>query len=110
MKRLLALLAVQGCVAPALHRTAPLGPPAARVEVEGIHYWTDTLTIQTGQVVEWVNRDIVDHTITFEERGARRLSGKLKAKGEYTVRFDRPGVYAYYCDPHRSMRAVVVVK
>ena len=109
MKRLLALLAVPGCVAPALHRT-DVDPPAARVVVEGIHYWSDTLTIQSGQAVEWVNHDIVDHTITFEQRGARRLSGRLKAKGEYTVRFDKPGVYAYYCDPHRSMRAVVVVK
>lgn len=110
MKRVLALVVAQACAATGVHRTAPLGPPTARVVVEGIHYWTDTLTIQAGQVVAWVNHDIVDHTITFEERGARRLSGKLKAKGEYTVRFDHPGVYAYYCDPHRSMRAVVVVK
>lgn len=39
-----------------------------------------------------------------------RLSGKLKANGMYAVRFDQPGTYLYYCDPHPAMRAVVIVR
>lgn len=83
--------------------------PAAQVTVEGIYYWTDTVHIKAGDVVQWVNKDEVDHTVSFEGNG-RRLSGKLKAMGTYAVRFDTPGLYKYYCDPHPSMRAVVLVE
>ncbi len=84
--------------------------PAAIVTVEGIYYWTDTVRVASGSVVRWVNRDVVDHTVSFEGKRDSRLSGKLKAKGTYAVRFDTPGVYRYYCDPHPTMRAVVIVR
>ena len=84
-------------------------PPAARVLVEGVYYWTDTVRVAAGDVVEWVNKDIIDHTVSFEGHG-RRLSGWLKANGTYAVRFDQPGTYLYYCDPHPNMRAVVIVR
>jgi len=84
-------------------------PPVARVLVEGVYYWTDTVRVSAGDVVEWVNKDIIDHTVSFEGHG-RRLSGFLKAHGTYAVRFDQPGTYLYYCDPHPSMRAVVIVR
>jgi plastocyanin len=85
-------------------------PPAARVLVEGAYYWTDTVRVAAGDVVEWVNKDIIDHTVSFEGRTGRRLSGKLKAHATYAVRFDTPGLYKYYCDPHPNMRAVVLVR
>lgn len=91
------------------HVGADAPPPAALVVVEDVHYWTDTVRVAAGDVVEWVNRDIIDHTVSFEGRKGRRLSGKLKAKGTYAVRFDSAGVYHYYCDPHPTMRAVVLV-
>lgn len=109
----LALLGAQGCSGGARGFRlvgADSRPPAARVVVEGVYYWTDTVRVATGDVVEWVNRDIVDHTVSFEGRGGHRLSGKLKAKGTYAVRFDSPGIYKYYCDPHPAMRAVVIVR
>jgi len=90
------------------HVSSDTKPPAARVVVEGVYYWTDTVRVAAGDVVEWMNRDIIDHTVSFEGRHGR-LSGNLKAKGTYAVRFDTPGIYKYYCDPHPAMRAVVLV-
>ena len=113
MRRLLAfaiLVAAQACGGRGFrHIVSDTTPPAARVVVEGVYYWTDTVRVAAGSVVEWVNHDIIDHTVSFEGRGGRRLSGKLKAKSNYAVRFDTPGMYKYYCDPHPSMRAVVIV-
>lgn len=112
MRRLViaALGAALGCAGRGFrHVASDSTPPAARVMVEGVYYWTDTVRVATGSVVEWVNRDIIDHTVSFEGHG-RRLSGHLKAKGTYAVRFDAPGTYKYYCDPHPSMRAVVIVQ
>ena len=114
MKRFIALAALVsglGC-APRGFRHVGVGAtsPAALVVVEDVYYWTDTVKVTAGDVVEWVNRDIIDHTVSFEGRKGRRLSGKLKAKGTYAVRFDSAGVYQYYCDPHPTMRAVVLVR
>jgi plastocyanin len=101
---------------PWFHRTASAaspataGPVAAEVVVESIRFWTDTVTIAAGQAVRWVNHDDVEHTVTFDAREAHRLSGPLRPRGQLVIRFDTPGVYTYYCDPHRAMRAVVVVR
>jgi plastocyanin len=89
---------------------ATTGPVAAEVIVENIRYWTDTVTISAGQAVRWINRDNVDHSVTFDAREAHELSGPLKPKGEIIIRFDRPGTYTYYCEPHRAMRGVVIVR
>jgi plastocyanin len=113
MRRLViaTLIAALGCGGRGFrHVSADPQPPAARVVVEDVYYWTDTVRVAAGSVVEWVNHDIIAHTVSFEGRGGRRLSGKLKAKGSYAVRFDTPGTYKYYCDPHPSMRAVVIVQ
>jgi plastocyanin len=113
MKRIIVLAGVVAATACGgagfRHIDSGARPVAARVVVEDVYYWTDTVRIATGQVVEWVNRDAMDHTVSFEGRTGRRLSGKLKAKGTYAVRFDAPGLYKYYCDPHPTMRAVVLV-
>jgi plastocyanin len=38
-------------------------------------------------------------------------SSRLFAQGEsWSAKFDKPGRYAYICDPHPYMRGVVVVR
>ena len=111
MTRLLPFLCLlAACGGRGFKHVASGTPPAARVLVEGVYYWTDTVRVSPGDVVEWVNKDIIDHTVSFEGRSGRRLSGRLKANATYAVRFDTPGLYKYYCDPHPSMRAVVLVR
>ena len=83
---------------------------AAEVVIEGIRFWTDTVTISAGQAVKWVNRDNLEHTVTFDARNAARLSGSLPPKGELAIQFDQPGTYTYHCTPHPTMKGVVVVK
>ena len=83
---------------------------AAQVVIDGIRFWTDTVTISAGQVVRWVSRDNLEHTVTFDAPDAARLSGSVRPKGELAIQFDRPGTYPYHCTPHPTMRAVVVVR
>jgi len=84
------------------------GPAAATVEVASVRFVTDTVRIAAGQVVRWINRDPLDHSVSFEVDGP--ASGPIPARGSYAVRFDKPGTYPYHCTPHPFMRGVVIVQ
>jgi amicyanin len=84
------------------------GDAAATVRIAQLKFQTDTVVIQAGQSVRWVNDDEVPHTVTFA--GALGGSGNLAAGQAFTLRFDQPGTYAYRCTPHPFMRGVVVVR
>jgi amicyanin len=88
--------------------TGETGSAAATVEVSQLHFASDTVRITAGQIVRWVNKDPLDHSVSFEVDGP--ASGPIPAKGSYAVRFDRPGTYPYHCTPHPFMKGVVVVQ
>lgn len=90
----------------------------------------ETIHVAVGQVVRWTNEDNVGHTVTFTaadtgpkkpitsraqimglNRPAQLYSSRLFNQNEsWAAKFDRPGRYAYICDPHPYMKAVVVVE
>ncbi len=84
------------------------GPAAAEVTVAAMKWSSDTVRIAVGQIVRWVNRDPLDHTVTFDTEGP--ASGTIPPKGSYAVKFDRPGTYPYHCTPHPFMTGVVIVQ
>jgi plastocyanin len=84
------------------------GPAAAVVPVAAMRFASDTTRIAAGQIVRWVNRDPVEHTVSFDGEGPP--SGSIPVHGSYAVRFDRPGTYPYLCTLHPFMRGVVVVR
>jgi amicyanin len=85
------------------------GVAADTVHIAQLKFQTDTVRIEAGQSVRWINDDEVPHTVTFAE-GAIASSGELRGGQAFTVRFDRPGIYPYTCTPHPFMRGVVVVR
>ena len=94
-----------GSAGPALGAS---GRAAAEIVVSAMNFPSDTTRIAAGQIVRWINRDPLDHTITFDAEGP--ASGPLPPKGSYAVKFDRPGTYSYHCTPHPFMKGVVVVR
>lgn len=82
---------------------------AATVRIAQLKFQTDTVTIQAGQTVRWVNDDEVAHTVTFTS-AAVPSSDRLTRGRAFSARFDRPGIYTYACTPHPFMRGVVVVR
>ena len=85
------------------------GDAAATVHIAQLEFQTDTVVIEAGQSVRWVNDDEVVHTVTFID-AALGSSPEIAGRGAFTRRFDRPGTYAYACRPHPFMRGVVVVR
>merc|ERR1711964_913981 len=71
----------------------------------------DTLTVKSGETVEFVNNVGFPHNVVFDEDdvpegvNADSLSHEdyLNAPGEtVSTKFDKPGTYGYYCEPHRG--------
>ncbi|NEP36098.1 MULTISPECIES: plastocyanin [unclassified Moorena] len=72
------------------------------------------VTISAGDTVKWVNTKMPPHNVIFEGDAADKSHKKLVYKiGEsFTATFDQPGIYSYYCQPHRGagMKGTVIVK
>lgn len=94
-------------------------------------YAPATLTVQVGATVMWTNKSDEAHSVTAYESefppGADYFSSSgypteekardhvevLMTTGDiYSVRFDEPGTYQYFCIPHedQGMRGRIVVE
>lgn len=85
----------------------PLPVGAAHDHIVDFQYDPDVLNVVAGTEVTWDNHDQAPHTVTSFD-GA--FASPLLHKGDaWTFRFDEPGTYAYFCEPHASMTGEVVV-
>jgi plastocyanin len=76
-------------------------PPApgsnARITVKNFTFDPAELTVPAGTEVEWANES-GRHTVQADDHSFR--SEVLTAGGTFRHRFDRPGVYRYFCEFH----------
>jgi plastocyanin len=92
----------------AMHEAA-----AAARETVIFEFKFETVEIAAGESVIFRNGDHAFHTVTAGTPSAPTGafdSGRLGAEQTFTARFDRAGVYPYYCRIHPRMTAQVVVK
>lgn len=80
----------------------------AEVRIAQHRYAPETVVVERGATVRWVNFDDDPHTVTADE-GAFASAG-LDTREEYTFTFREPGTYAYHCALHPMMKATVVVR
>ena len=75
-------------------------------------YDPDSLSVPQGYGIQWINEDIIDHTVSsFEDVGATFDSGLVPQGGIYlldTATLDL-GEYQYYCLVHPWMQATFTV-
>jgi plastocyanin len=77
------------------------------IEVDTHAYPAET-SVAAGSTVTWTNSDELNHTVTF--RGGPRC-GILLIGRSFTVQFDTPGSYDYFCEFHSAvMKGRVVVE
>jgi plastocyanin len=67
----------------------------------------DTLRVQTGTTVTWVNQDDFIHTVTSGSSPSDRSdlfdSGNLNEGQTFTYTFESAGTFDYFCIPHFSL-------
>lgn len=91
--------------------TAPTTRPAAaevRVLIDNFSFSPPAVTVPVGAAVIWTNRDDVPHTVTSTSHAFG--SPALDTDDTFSIRFDRPGTYPYYCAVHPHMTGQIIVK
>ncbi|MBN9350849.1 MAG: hypothetical protein J0H55_09190 [Chitinophagaceae bacterium] len=86
--------------------TAPAGPKKDTVLISGMQFQPANITINAGDTILWINKDIVDHNVTDSTKAW--TSGDITANGGQwdTV----PGnSFHYLCTIHPTMIGSVTV-
>ena len=78
------------------------------MRIEDFEFGPRTVRVRAGRKVVWTDRDEANHTVTFS-KGPGDL-GNVDPGKRVSVRFKRPGRYAYVCQYHPSMKGTVVVR
>ncbi len=91
-------------------------PEIVTVNIVGIAFSPQLLTIKAGQTVRWVNTTSFAHTVTTDPTLARNPanasvpegvtpwhSGNIAAGESFSIQLTVPGEYKYFCKPHEVM-------
>ena len=84
-------------------------PVTHTVTVDATNYRPASLTIAAGDVVVWVNKDIIPHTATQARKGGFD-SGSIEPGASWKHTFEAAGENRYVCRFHPAMRGSIRVK
>jgi plastocyanin len=82
--------------------------PRVTVAVVDNDFEPKHLTVRAGAEVVWRFEGRAAHDVT-DDRGAFE-SGILREGDEFSLTFDEPGTYYYYCTLHHAMQGTLVVQ
>jgi plastocyanin len=88
--------------------SAPAFAETKTVVIQFLHFKPATIDVKPGDEVEFVNKDVLEHTATASN-GAFD-SKAIKAGGSWKWKAGDPGQYAYTCAFHNGMKGVINVK
>ncbi|NOU95336.1 hypothetical protein GC093_19200 [Paenibacillus sp. LMG 31456] len=85
------------------------------IEMAKFAFSQKELTVEAGSTITFTNNDLVMHNAVsdlLKEDGTPVFETKLLSKGESeSITITKPGVYTYYCLPHKGgMTATIIVK
>jgi plastocyanin len=87
--------------------------PTTTVEIVNFAYAQPDLTVSAGTEVTFTNLDSAPHTVTAgtdaEPMPDLIDSGLLQPGEQFTLVFEEPGEYRYFCDRHPPMEGTVTV-
>ena len=88
----------------------PTPPPVVNktvtITAQNFAFNPNSITINKGDTVVWVNRDSAPHQIA----GDYASSNPLSQGQSFSIKYDSTGTYNYHCAIHPSMTGVIIVK
>jgi plastocyanin len=94
---------VAAIILPAGAQNAP-----AAIGIDNFTFNPQQLTVKTGTIVNWTNKDDIPHAIAAVNREFK--SKALDTGDAYSFTFTTPGTYAYFCSLHPHMTGTIVVE
>jgi len=95
--------------------SSPGTPPPARrtpathtVTIEAVAYAPQTLTVELGDSIVWVNKDPFPHSVTDARDGFD--SSSLQPDQRWTLTPTKTGELTYVCTLHPTMKGTIVVR
>jgi plastocyanin len=82
-------------------------PKTHTVVIEGVKYEPDSLTIERGERVKWINKDPFPHTVTAP---GEFDSHSIAAGGTWTYVARKAGALSYSCTLHPNMKGSLQVQ
>jgi plastocyanin len=109
----LVAVALLGCsllAGPTICATSQLktGGKTYVVKIEGLRFEPATLTVNSGDRIVWINKDLVPHTVTADAKAFD--SRDLAADASWTYVTRAPGEYPYGCQYHPTMKGKLIVR
>ena len=87
---------------------ADTGPKTHVVTIENLRFSPDALTVEPGDRVVWINKDLFPHTATADTKAFDSQSIGPNASWTYVAR--KSGEYAYGCTFHPTMKATLKIR
>jgi plastocyanin len=85
------------------------GPPV--VTIARSRFGTPELRVAAGTTVVFENTDEYAHTVSSADDSPIAFGSDELGQGDtFSITFDTPGVYSYYCMIHPTMRGTVIVE
>lgn len=80
---------------------------AKTINMKGMKFDPDSITIKVGEKITWNNNDDRDHTVV--DSGGAFKSDNIGPGKSFSFTFTKAGTYTYSCTYHPRMKAKVVV-
>ena len=91
-------------------RAAARTPDPAKhtVTIEAMRFAPERLTVKPGDIVVWINKDLVPHTATSEQ--GRFDSATIDPAASWQMTAGSKGAFDYVCRFHLTMKGTLVVE
>jgi plastocyanin len=83
------------------------GDDASVVGIDNFAFTPESLAVKLGATVTFVNHDDIPHLVVAVDGKYR--SKALDTNDKYSITFDKPGEYAYFCGLHPHMKGKIIV-
>jgi plastocyanin len=102
--------APQSSTSAAAPSAAGAGPAvkSATIDIKSFKFQPAVIAVKKGGRITWTNSDSTAHTATADDRSFD--SQTIDPGKSRSVAFTTAGAFAYHCDFHPFMKAMVVVK
>ena len=103
-------MSAQSSTSAAAPSPAAAGPAvrSAKVDISSFKFRPAVIAVKKGGRITWTNSDSTAHTATADDRSFDTQT--INQGGTKSVTFTMAGTFAYHCDFHPFMKAMVVVR